>query len=234
MKGRFPSLRRLVPSRFRLRGRDAEWDGWGHHRLGWKRGAACWVWVLRARHRPLRVASVVTRVGAPRQVRADRPRRHGAVKRDGPRHEVPYHMVESGGLFNYDGAELLHKGAVQEVSDSRVVSELDRRRRPVVLLDRIQVAETLREAESGTWAPQGGDLTGWGMRDLWGDLGRRALPEHDVVQRAFVQRGEWFLRCGRLSPLDSYGAGLGWRRRAPQRRAKEAVVDNSNCPRFVD
>jgi len=143
-------------------------------------------------------------------------------------------MVEPRGLLHQESAKLFHQGAAQEISDHGVVTKLNRGGGPVVLLNRIQIAEAVGEVEPGARAPQDGDFAGWGGRDLWGDFGRCALPEHDIVQRAFSWDGEYLSWQGLLRPLRPLGAGWWCRCWALRRGAKEAEIDNGDCCRFVN
>jgi len=103
-----------------------------------------------------------------------------------------------------------------------------------VFLDRQQVAEASGEAESAAWAPEEGDFAGWGGSDLFRDLGRCVLPEHNIVQGAFSWGGRHLTWRGLFGPLGLLGAGLGRRHQVLSLGAKKTVVDDGDRLRLID
>jgi len=101
-----------------------------------------------------------------------------------------------------------------------------------VFLNCHQIAESWGEVEPCAWAPKGRDFAGRGGCDLWDDLGRSVLPEHDIIQGASNRGGGRLLRHGFLGPLGMPGGGLG--RWALECGAEKAVIDDGDRVRLVD
>jgi len=135
-------------------------------------------------------------------------------------------------LWDQESAELFHQGVVQEIVDRRVVSEFDDGGRPVVFLDRLQVAQSAGEGEASAWKPKGLRNSGVSLSDLWGGRPREsALPEHDIIQGAFHR---FWGGLGRSDPLGaSRRSRAGRGRGLPGLATEEAVVDDGHCLGFI-
>ena len=141
-------------------------------------------------------------------------------------------MVKPWGLFHQKRTEFFHQGAAQEISDRGVVAELYRSGRPVMFLDRLQIAEAAGEAESIAWSPKDAGFAGWGGCDLADNFGRCVLPEYDIVQGAFSWQGGRLSQRSLSGPLDWFGAGREcW---ACGFGAEKAVVDDGDRLRLID